>query len=105
MATEQKLTTTHPPGECAVCRRCSPPFTKARAGLLDRVRRANERDLYPSKADLTRDLPARTRANHYLMLGELEHAGLIVDTSGFRAGAFAYEITWTGRYFLDELSA
>lgn len=98
---QPRLTTTHPARECGVCRRCSPPLSLARQRLLRCIAYENSQGRFPNKAFLTRNEAARTRANHYLVLGELEHAGLIVDTCPRGANRYAYEATWFGLYTID----
>ncbi len=97
MTTTKKHLTTHPPGECAVCTRCTPPLTTARAQLLAMVWHNNCNDLMPSKSDLTRGLPSRTASNQHLMLGEMIHAGLLVNVAPRGAGAFELQITESGK--------
>ena len=95
------MTTTHPARDCAICRRCSPPLSNARLSMLGRIAELNDAGSYPSKAALTRGVPNRTRMNRYLMLGEMEHAGLIVDNSAPHSAEYHYEATWYGRFILD----
>lgn len=100
MTTTQHHLTTHPPGECAVCRRCSPPLTVARLDLLKRVSALNHVDVMPAKAALTRGLPARTASNQHLMIGEMIHAGLLTNVAPAGAGAYELQTTEDGEHVL-----
>lgn len=96
MTTTQHYLTTHPPGECAICRRCSAPLTWAREELLQSIEQHNKAGVLPTIAKLTRGLPARTRANRATMIGELIHAGLLVNAANPGAGAYSLRITRNG---------
>ena len=101
MTTTQHHLTTHPPGECAVCRRCTPPLTVMRLDLLKRVSVLNLVGVMPSKAALTRGLPGRTASNQHLVLGEMIHAGLLVNVAPAGAGAYELECTHAGDLTLE----
>lgn len=54
-------------------------LTSIRIAFLAEIADANAEGRSPSKADLTRNEPHRTRANHYVMLDEMMRDGLIAN--------------------------
>lgn len=63
--------------------------------LLSAIAQDNAAGLRPSKADLTRGLPTKTRAGHYSLVSDPIRAGLVENTGA--GGTYALSITDAGR--------
>jgi len=71
----------------------------AKLDMLARIADANDAGSTPSKADMTRGLPSKTRAAHYTMIDVLIRRGLVASPTGGQS--YALTVTEAGRAELE----
>lgn len=101
MTTTKRHLTIHPPGKCAICRRCSPPLTVMRLEMLARLARLNDAGVTATKASLLSATSTSGQSAQRRVIDEFIHAGIVHNIGAVVRGSYDLYLGDTGRQVLE----